>query len=282
MSLSTQDKVVYPTAGGARKWFSSARFSIRETLPPRLDATIGVIGVAVFLLLWCVLSYGGLISPFALPTPTNILSSLAYLYERGELIPPIMRSFWRVIRALFFVIIIGVPIGVLMGAFAPVDAFLRKIINGVKAVPVTGLTALVTLWVGLGESGKILYIFLGAIFYMIILVKNAIAGVSEDYTRVALDVGASRWQIIWRVLLPGALPQIWDAIAVCNGIMWTYIVLAEFLNSNAANLGLGGVLNNGLRLSQPGQVYGMLIVIAIISSLTDFILHIIRRRWFNW
>lgn len=282
MSLSTQDKVVYPTAGGARKWLSSARFSVREKLPPRLDATIGVIGVVVFLLLWCVLSYGGVISQFALPTPTNILSSLAHLYDRGELIPPILRSFWRVLRALFFVIIIGVPVGVLMGAFAPVDAFLRKIINGVKAVPVTGLTALVTLWVGLGESGKILYIFLGAIFYMIILVKNAVASVSEDYTRVALDVGASRWQIIWRVLLPGALPQIWDAIAVCNGIMWTYIVLAEFLNSNAANLGLGGVLNNGLRLSQPGQVYGMLIVIAVISSLTDFILHVIRRRWFNW
>ena len=61
--------------------------------------------------------------------------------------------------------------------------------------------------------------------------------------RVGLDIGANRWQIMRRVLLPGALPQIWDAIAVCNGIMWTYIVLAEYINSTEENLGLGYLLN---------------------------------------
>jgi len=283
MSLSTRDRgMLRPTIKGARKAAASVRFSIRDQLPAHIDALLGFMGILVFVALWCLFSYGNLVSRFALPTPTSIVQTFIRLYESGQLLMPIWRSLWRVLRALFFVILIGVPIGMLMGAFAPIDAFLRKIINGAKAVPITGLTALVTIWMGLEERGKVFYIFLGAVFYMIILVKNAIVCVNEEYTKVALDLGANRKQIVWRVLFLGALPQIWEAVAVCSGIMWTYIVLAEFLNSSAANQGLGGVLQNGLRLSEPPQVYCMLIVIAVISSLTDFVLQLIRKRFFNW
>lgn len=283
MSLSTHEKLLTRSViRSARKAAASARFSIRGQMPPRVDALIGFLGILVFVILWCVLSYGEIVSHFALPTPTSIVQTFVRLYDNGQLLMPIARSTWRVVRALLLVVAVGVPIGILMGAFAPVDAFLRKIINGAKAVPITGLTALVTIWMGLEERGKVFYIFLGAVFYMIILVKNAIVNVNEEYTKVALDLGGNRRQILGRVLFFGALPQIWEAIAVCSGIMWTYIVLAEFLNSSTANQGLGGVLQNGLRQAQPPQVYCMLIVIAVISSLTDFLLHLIRKRFFNW
>jgi len=119
---------------------------------------------------------------------------------------------------------------------------------------------------------------------MIILVKNAVANVNEEYVRVALDIGANRWQIIRRVLLPGALPQIWDAVAVCLGIMWTYIILAEIINSSEANLGVGYLLQTGARLggNSSGKVFGMLIVVALISTLTDYAMQLIRRRFINW
>ncbi len=283
MSLSIRDRLGWrPSLGGARKRLSSVRFVVRGRLPPRTDAVIGFTGVGVFLALWCALSYSHLVSLYTLPTPTKLGEKFIALYQSGQLVVPALRSLWRVTQALFLVTVIGVPVGMLMGAFAPVDAFLRKLINGGKAVPVTGLSALVMVVMGLGEKGKIFYIFLGAIFYMVILVKNAVAGVNEEYTRVALDLGATREQIIWRVLFFGALPQIWDAVAVCNGIMWTYIVLAEFLGNDVPTRGLGGVLQDGQRLAEPPQVYCMLIVIAVISSLTDFLLHLIRRRFFNW
>jgi ABC-type nitrate/sulfonate/bicarbonate transport system permease component len=180
------------------------------------------------------------------------------------------------------VIIIGLPIGVLIGAFPPLDAFVRKIINGGKAVPISGLLGLTTLWFGFEEKGMVIFIFLGAIFYMIILVKNAIVNVNEEYLRVALDLGANQRQVIWRVLLPGALPQIWEAVAVCNGIMWTYIILAELFNGSESSLGLGYLVHMGQRLSESGKVYGALIIIALISSITDFALILIRKRFFNW
>jgi NitT/TauT family transport system permease protein len=117
---------------------------------------------------------------------------------------------------------------------------------------------------------------------MIILVKNAILSVNEDYLRVAMDLGASRTQVISKVLLPGALPQIWQAVAVCNGIMWTYIVLAEFINASESQLGLGYLLYIGSRVNDSGKVFGTLVVIGLISSLTDWVFQSIGKRYLSW
>jgi NitT/TauT family transport system permease protein len=257
-------------------------FSIRGKLSFRTDLIIGLSGIGVLVAVWCVLTYGGFVRPLFLPTPTDIWESLVEFHQRNWLLPAIWRSFSRVSKSLFLVVIIGVPIGLAMGAFAPVDALIRKIINGAKSIPTTGIVGLIVLWFSIEERAKIIFLFLGAIFYMIILVKNAVSNVSEDYLRVALDIGASRWQVISRVLLPGALPQIWEAIAVCNGIMWTYILLAEFINSNEEQLGLGYLLYIGSRTQDSGKVFATLIIIALISSLTDFLLLTVRKRFLNW
>lgn len=258
------------------------RLSIRDHLSFRADVIIGVTGVVLLGVIWCIVTYGGLVKPLFLPKPSGLWEALIDFHQKHWLLPAIWRSFLRVTASLLLVILIGVPIGVLMGAFAPVDALLRKIINGGKSIPTTGLVGLILLWFGIEERAKIFFLFIGAIFYMIILVKNAVLSVNEDYLRVALDLGASRSQIIRRVLLPGALPQIWDAIAVCNGIMWTYILLAEFINSNEAQLGLGYLLFIGSRTQESGKVFVTLIIIAVISSLSDFGLHSVRRRFLNW
>jgi ABC-type nitrate/sulfonate/bicarbonate transport system permease component len=201
------------------------------------------------------------------------------MYRQGLLVPAIKNSFWRVTKALGLVALIGIPGGVLMGMFTPMDALLRKIVSGAKSVPPSGILGLVVLWFGTENRGKIVFLFLGAIFFMIILVKNAVRGVSEDYVRVVIDLGASRWQTLRHVLLPGALPQIWDALAVCNGIMWTYIVLVEFLNANLSpdNLGLGVLLRSSQITNHPGEVFATLILIALISSLTDFLFQLVRK-----
>ena len=263
---------------------TGSQFRIRSSLSPRSDLMIGSLGVAVLIVVWCLLTYSGYVAPSFLPSPTGIWNDLAEANRKGWLLTSIGRSLWRITKALIAVISIGVPLGILVGAFAPADALLRKLVNGAKAVPIPAISGLIVLWFGFTEGGKIFYLFLGAVFYMMVLVKNAVASVNEEYLRVALDLGANRWQIIRRVLLPGALPQIWDAIAVCNSIMWTYIVLAEGINLNATdeNLGLGVLLFGGSRVGKSGMVFGMLIIIAILSSLTDVLLQSVRKRWLDW
>jgi len=201
---------------------------VRQPLSQTADAILGFVGILVVVIVWCVLTYGHYVRPLFLPTPTAMWQSVQELDAKRWLVPAIVRSTWRVAQSLFWVALIGIPIGVLMGAFAPADALLRKLVSGGKSIPTTGIAGLIILWFSIGESAKIVYLFIGAIFYMIILVRSAVLSVNEAYLKVALDLNASRTQIITRVLLPGALPAIWEALAVCNGIMWTYIVLAEF------------------------------------------------------
>ncbi len=255
---------------------------VRGKLSPRTDLIISLTGIAVVIAVWCAVTYGGLVKPLFLPTPTGIWEGLADYQSRSWLLPAILHSLWRVTQSLFLVVLFGVPLGVLMGAFAPIDALLRKIVNGAKSVPTTGVVGLIVLWFSVEERAKIVFLFIGAIFYMIILVKNAVQTVNEDYLRVATDIGATPWQTVTRVILPGALPQIWDAIAVCNGIMWTYIVLAEYINSSEEQLGLGYLLYMGTRTQESGKVFATLIVIGLVSSLTDWVLQAVRKRFLNW
>jgi NitT/TauT family transport system permease protein len=258
------------------------KLAVRGIISRRQDRLIGVAGVGALVLLWCVVTYGHIVQPIFLPTPAGIANGFVTFYQKHLLFPAIWQSFWRVFRALLLVVGIGVPLGILMGAFPAADAFLRKIVNGAKSVPTTGIIGLILLWFGFEERGKTAFLFMGAFFYMVILVKNAVTSVNEEYVRVAMDLGARPGQVIRRVLLPGALPQIWEAIAVCNGIMWTYIVLAEYISHGPNDFGLGILMQVSSRTNEPGQVFATLLLIAMISVATDYGLHAVRRKVFNW
>ncbi|RYD40336.1 MAG: ABC transporter permease [Verrucomicrobiaceae bacterium] len=255
---------------------------IRTSISGPKDLAFGLGGVAVLIAIWCGVTYGGLVKPLFLPPPTEVWRGITHFNELGWLFPAIWRSFLRVTVALLLVLVIGTPIGIAMGAYAPVDSALNRIMNAFKAVPPTGLIGLIILWFSVEEKAKIVFLFLGAIFYMILLVRNAVAAVPENLLVVARDIGASGGQMLRKVLLPGALPQIWEAVIVCNGIMWTYIVLAEYINSSQDQIGLGYLLQTGSRTYQSGQVYGTLILIGAIAYLSDWALRQVQRRFFAW
>jgi NitT/TauT family transport system permease protein len=255
---------------------------VRGQLSPRKDLILGLAGLATFIGLWCVLTYGGFIKPLFLPSPSGVWEGIMSFAHKGWLDKAIISSTWRVIKSLFLVIVVGVPIGILMGAFAPVDAFLRKIVNAGKAIPPPALIGLIVLWFSIEEKAKVIFLFLGAIFYLILLVKNAVQNVREEYVKVVTDMGANNIQVITKVLIPGAMPQIWEAVTICSGIMWTYIVLAEFINSSQEQIGLGYLLQIGSRTQESGMVYGALILIVLISVSFDFVMNQIAKRYFSW
>src|SRR6266849_1394364 len=127
------------------------RLRVREQLSSRADLFIGLTGIGVVSAVWCFLTYGGFVRAVFLPTPTGMWRGLADFHHRDWLIPAIWRSFRRVTESLILVILAGVPVGVLMGTFTPVDAFLRKIINGGKSIPTTGIVGLIVVWFSIEE-----------------------------------------------------------------------------------------------------------------------------------
>ncbi len=255
---------------------------VRVPVSRSKDLLFGWLGLAILIGLWCGLTYGGFIKPLFLPPPTDVYRGLAHFSDMGWLLPAIVRSSFRVLVALGLVVLLGVPLGVLMGAYGPLDSGLNRIINGFKAVPPTGLIGLIILWFSVEEKAKIVFLFLGSIFYMILLARNAVLAVREDFLTVARDMGATGSQTLRKVIIPAALPQIWEAIIICNGIMWTYIVLAEYINSSQDQIGLGYLLQIGSRTFQSGQVYGTLILIGAIAYFTDWTLKQVQKRFFAW
>jgi NitT/TauT family transport system permease protein len=208
-----------------------------------------------------------------------MIEGTAELIRRGLFFEALQISTLRIAKALLWVLAIGVPVGVILGSFPAFDAFFRHPVDAFKAVPVTAIAPLVILWYGVDEKAKIVFLFLGAIFYMILLTKNAVLSVREEYVKTAVDLGAGRARVIATVLLPGALPQIWQGIIVSNAIMWTYIILAEMLSGGS---GLGYLINTAGRLQRSDQVYALIILISLLVVGLEWILRSIQRRFIRW
>lgn len=254
-------------------------FTVRKKISKGLDTWLGLLAMAIVLGIWCLLTYGRYVQPLFFPSPTDILEATKDLAQRGLLLGSIGISLWRIGQAMLITLSIGISLGLALGCFPVLDSLAHRFIDGLKSVPPTGYLALLILWFGIEEKQKVAFLVFGTVFYMILMTKQAAVNVREEYVTVAIDLGATPWQMLTRVILPGALPQIWDAIIVCNGVMWTYVVLAEYVNAQS---GLGYLMQQGGRLNRTPEVFVGMIIIALISTLTDWILRKVKARFFNW
>lgn len=240
---------------------------------------LSVLGIVCVGILWSIVTYTGFVSPIFLPNPTQVGISLFTFIITGKFITALMYSLGRVVSATALAAIIGIPIGMVAGFFKPFERFTFIIFEPMRYVPITALLPLMILWFGIGEVMKIMFLFIGIIFYLIPLIANAVRNMRKEYLLVADDLGLSGWETISKVVWPATLPQVWDSIIVINGIGWTYVVLAEIIN---AKNGLGYLISISGRLQRSADVFAGLVFITIVALLSDRILRFIRNRYFSW
>jgi ABC-type nitrate/sulfonate/bicarbonate transport system permease component len=242
-----------------------------------------IISISIFIGVWGGVTYLGFVKPIFLPSPIQVLEAIYDLIKKGWLQNAIILSVWRVLTALLLTTIVGIVIGSIMGVSNIADGLLIGVVSGIKSIPVTGLIGLIVLWFSIEEKAKIIFLFMGAVFYMILLVRDAIQNVKKsEYIDVARDLGASNFQLFKKVLLPAATPQIYNAIIVANSLMWTYIVLAEYINGNEEQTGLGYLIYISSRTQDSSKVFGLLIIIALIASLFDYLLKFLKKWFIKW
>jgi NitT/TauT family transport system permease protein len=119
----------------------------------------------------------------------------------------------------------------------------------------------------------------GTLVYLLPLVVEAVEGVDDVYLQTATTLGATRWQLVRHVLIPGSLPAMGEALRVMNGIGWTYVILAEIVN---ARYGLGHIITVAGKRSHVDQIFAGVIVILAIGVATDFLIRIINKQLFYW
>jgi NitT/TauT family transport system permease protein len=148
-----------------------------------------------------------------------------------------------------------------------------------RYMPISAFIPLLIWYLGIYETQKIAFLFIGVFVYLLPVVVNAIRAVPEELVQTALTLGASKLQVIYSVLVPAALPDIFDSFRVMNAILWTYVILAEAVNPEG---GLGYMVELARTHQKVSWSFAGLIVIGGIGLLTDFILRGISSLLFRW
>mgnify|MGYP002634806825 CR=1 FL=1 len=251
-------------------------------LSTRQRQVLGAVGIGGALLVWSAVALSGLVKPYFLPAPWDVLGALGDMAQaEGDrnLFGAAWASGRRVGLALLAVIVIGVPLGTLMGASSKVNAVLSPLVDPMRSAPVVAVLPIVVLWFGIDETAKVVFLWLGASVFLIPMVRDAIVAVPRQHVILAEDLGATPLEAIRHSVFPLALPRIVDAVIVAVGIEWTYITVAEFVN---AQQGLGYLIQLNKRLSANDNVFAGILAILVLALITDQALKFAKRKLFPW
>ncbi|HEY4590611.1 MAG TPA: ABC transporter permease [Thermoanaerobaculia bacterium] len=254
-------------------------FALREPMPRTTASVVGLLAPLLVAVVWCALTYGGFVKPDFLPSPTEVLRGTLQLFIQYDLWGSILISTRRIFSAFLLAAAVALPLGVLMGAFEPVNVFFEPIVSPLRYMPISAFIPLLILWFGIYEQEKIAFLFLGVFVYLLPVVVTAIRSVPDELVQTSLTLGASRWQVIRTVLLPSALPEIFDSFRVMNAILWTYIILAEWVNPGR---GLGYIIELARTHQKASWAFAGLLVIGGIGLLTDFVIRLASTLLFRW
>lgn len=252
------------------------------TMPALSRRSLGLIAVITLLAVWSAISLSGLVMPNKLPAPWKVLSALQYLaWDDGKslLWPAMVSSVGRVAAAASLVVVIGIPLGVLMGSAPKLNAFFSPLIDPFRSAPIVALLPILVMWMGIGEGMKVAFLFLGAVVYLVPMVRDAILAVPQSYWISARDLGATPFEAVRRAVLPMAMPRIADAVIVAVSVMWTYITVAEYVNAKS---GLGQLIQNSRRFSAMDQVFAGIIVIIALALITYQLMSFAKRKFYAW
>lgn len=254
-------------------------FALRSPLPRGVSIALGFVAPSVVLGAWCLVSYGGFAPPDFLPSPTEVVRGTLQLFLQYDLGGAVWVSTRRILIAFGLAAALALPLGVFMGSFEPVNRIFEPIMAPLRYMPISAFIPLLILWFGIYESEKIAFLFMGVFVYLLPVVVSAIRAVPEELVQTALTLGASRWQAVRTVLLPAALPEIFDSFRVMNAISWTYVILAEAVNPEH---GLGYMVNLAYTHQKASWSFAGLLVIGGIGLLTDGVIRGCSAVLFRW
>lgn len=254
-------------------------FALRQPLPRTTATVIGLVAPILVVAAWCALTYGGIAPPDFLPSPSETLRGTLQLFLQYDLWGSILVSTRRIFVAFLLASAVALPVGVLMGAFEPINRFFEPIVAPLRYMPISAFIPLLILWFGIYERQKIAFLFLGVFVYLLPVVVTAIRLVPEELVQTSLTLGASRWQVVRTVLLPAALPEIFDSFRVMNAISWTYVILAEAVNPEH---GLGYMVELARTHQKASWSFAGLLVIGGIGLATDFLIRLLSSVLFRW
>ena len=250
-----------------------------DPVTPKQRVAYGFAFFVLFVALWAWATFGSHVSKTFLANPLTMLEEGWELLIKHGFLFDIGMTIWRVVGGFVLAAIIAVPLGVLMGAYKPIEAFLEPFVSFARYLPASAFIPLLILWAGIGELQKLLVIFIGAVFQIILMIAVNVGNTRSDLVEAAYTLGASDKGIIRRVLLPSSAPEIAEILRLVLGWAWTYVIVAELIGSSS---GIGHMITDSQALLNTGQIIFGIIVIGLIGLVSDFLFKAFNGWLFPW
>jgi len=241
--------------------------------------TLGIAFFVLFLAAWAIATLGGFVSKTFLADPFTMLESGWRLLAVHEFHRDIGITIWRVVGGFAIAAAIGVPLGIAMGAYKPIEAFFEPFVSFARYLPASAFIPLLILWAGIGEAQKLMVIFIGSFFQIVLMVAIIVGATRRDLVEAAYTLGARATGIVRRVLLPSSAPDIAEALRLVLGWAWTYVIVAELIGASS---GIGHMITDSQALLDTGQIIFGIVVIGLIGLVSDYLFKMLNQRLFPW
>ena len=262
---------------------------LRGEVPAATGLLWGITCVACVLALWFVATADGmrpgsgpeaettgpetrLISPATLPSPAETLRAVPQAFGERRLVANTLVTLRRVCLGFGLSALLGVPLGVWAACFPAVRAFVAPLMIFGRNIPVAALIPLTFFFFGIGEFQKMMFLFIASVAFVVSDTTAAVLEVPQRYVDTALTLGASRLQIILKVLVPLAAPAIFNSLRLLFGIAFGYVMLAEVVKLGGDTGGLGDLINVSQRRGEREPIMIVLVVIPLVAYAIDRLL----------
>ena len=246
----------------------------------------GAFCLAACAAVWWLLTKGEpeerIFAPSVLPSPAETFASFPELWFDRALTRNTYASLRRVVLGFGLAALVGVPAGVLCGCFRRFNALLAPLVVGGRNIPVAALIPVTFSLVGIDEFQKVMFIFIACVAFIVMDTANAIGEISSRYVDTAYTLGASRRQIILKVLVPLAMPAVCSSLRLLFGLAFGYIMLAELVKAGGEMGGLGDIINISQRRGQQTHILLVLMIIPLVALAIDRILYRLQQQLFPY
>jgi NitT/TauT family transport system permease protein len=257
------------------------RMRLKPLVPVTLERRIvlGVVFFVGFVGLWFLLTWSGAVPRVFLASPLQTLLSGWDLFATQKFGFDVGMTIWRVGGGFLMAAVIAVTLGIAMGAYKPIEAFFEPFVSFARYLPASAFIPLLILWVGIGEAQKLTVIFIGCFFQLTLMVTMIVSGTRRDLVEAAYTLGCTDIGVVRRVLLPGAAPEIAEALRQVLGLGWTYIIVAELIGASS---GIGHMITDSQALMATDHIIAGIVTIGLVGLASDLLFKKANQLLFAW
>ena len=266
-------KVVKSSLRPSRFW------NINQDISRSLFWTSAIFSLAFPLILWFLTTKFSEVDSIFLPSPGDVIAAMGNLWSKGYLIADARISFFRVTAGFILSAIVAVPLGILMGTFASIRALFEPIIGILRYMPAPAFIPLLIIYLGIDEAPKIALIFIGTVFFNVLMIMDSVKFVPQDLIETTYTLGGKRWQVLSQVITPYIIPRIIDTFRVNMAASWNLVVVAELL---AASEGLGKRILLAQKFLRTEEIFACLIILGLIGFAIDLFFRLLLRFTCKW